>query len=258
MRKILFFISLLFSGLCYSQNQLLVPTSSINFNEVLLNDTKYDSIVVRNVTAFALTYNVSLIQNYVPPVNNNTECGSITNASPILVQVSNKPFSGTLNPGEKFVMYIGFNPQAYNISLYQGMITICPTKGNCSSVPDCNAHQTVDGLGKYLAEVQVSQTNGQTFTKTITISGTGVSQITEVPTFEDNSESLSISPNPVENSFFVNDENVTYAVYSASGVKVKEGYSKSNEILVSDLESGVYLVKINTDSKQYVSRFVKK
>lgn len=253
------FFFLILSLICVSvkaqQNQLYVPTSSVNFGEVLLDDLKFDSIVVRNVTGFAINYSVSIIQNYVPPVNNNAECGDITDASPILVQSSNKPFSGLLNPGEKFIMYVGFNPKAYNIKLFQGNVTVCPPKSACYTYPDCNAYQTVDGLGKYFAEVVVSQTTGVTFSKTIPISGNAVSQITQIEEI-DKHEDL-IFPNPTENFLYITDGNADFEIYSTSGILIKTGQTTNKEVDVTDLNSGLYTIHLNTKMKRTVSKFVK-
>ncbi len=76
------------------------------------------------------------------------------------------------------------------------------------------------------------------------------------------STSLSVYPNPVQNTLNVKLEGYTkyeYSIYSANGKLVKVGQS-NNEITnvdVSDLPKGIYVLQVNSDNKVFISKFIK-
>ena len=76
------------------------------------------------------------------------------------------------------------------------------------------------------------------------------------------STSFNVYPNPVNNVLFVDtDENVEQVtIYNLTGSMVyNEVYSSNNvKINVSELEAGVYIVKVRTENNEVVNRFVKK
>lgn len=84
------------------------------------------------------------------------------------------------------------------------------------------------------------------------IKGTGVN--------EETANELSIYPNPVENRLFINtNENInTINIYNVVGINVySEEKFSSNSIDVSNLNNGIYIIKINTAQGDIVRRFVK-
>ena len=96
--------------------------------------------------------------------------------------------------------------------------------------------------------------NGNRISEIIT-GGTGIMQI------NDNAE-VSLYPNPVKKDLFVKtpSEKSTINIYSLQGSLLKSipAYQSYEQIDVSTLQSGVYLVKISSsDGKVYAGKFVK-
>ena len=96
--------------------------------------------------------------------------------------------------------------------------------------------------------------NGNRISEIITGS-TGIMQI------NDNAE-VSLYPNPVKKDLFVKtpSEKSVINIYSLQGSLLKSipAYQSNEQIEVSTLQSGVYLVKISgSDGKVYAGKFVK-
>ena len=96
--------------------------------------------------------------------------------------------------------------------------------------------------------------NGNRISEIIT-GGTGIMQI------NDNGE-VSLYPNPVKKDLFIKtpSEKSVIKIYSLQGslLKTVPAYQSNNQIDVSTLQSGVYLVKISgSDGKVYAGKFVK-
>ena len=96
--------------------------------------------------------------------------------------------------------------------------------------------------------------NGNRISEIIT-GGTGIMQI------NDNGE-VSLYPNPVKNDLYIKtpSEKSVINIYSLQGSLIKSlpAYQSNEQIDVSTLMSGVYLVKISgPDGKVYTGKFVK-
>ena len=78
----------------------------------------------------------------------------------------------------------------------------------------------------------------------------------------DNSQTLSIYPNPVKNtlniSFKDNSEIQKVVIYDLTGKQVKYQEGNTNLIEVEDLKSGFYLLEITINDKKEVKKFIKK
>ena len=75
-------------------------------------------------------------------------------------------------------------------------------------------------------------------------------------------EVVKLYPNPVKKDLFIktSSEKSTINIYSLQGslLKTVPAYQSNNQIDVSTLQSGVYLVKISSsDGKVYAGKFVK-
>ena len=83
-----------------------------------------------------------------------------------------------------------------------------------------------------------------------------------VESITDNNTSLHLYPNPTENRLFIETEHeieeiVIYDVYGRKCQQANE--TTSQQVLdVTDLNAGIYFVKVVTDNNEIVKRFVKK
>ena len=80
---------------------------------------------------------------------------------------------------------------------------------------------------------------------------------------EELASSFKIYPNPVDGKLYVESENevkeiVVYDVYGRQQVNMITGQQEVMTVEVSNLNSGVYYVKVVTDNGEVVKRFVKK
>ena len=96
--------------------------------------------------------------------------------------------------------------------------------------------------------------NGNRISEIIT-GGTGIMQINDFG-------EVSLYPNPVKKDLYIKtpSENSTVNIYSLQGSLLKSipAYQSNEQIDVSTLQSGVYLVKISgQDGKVYAGKFVK-
>lgn len=96
--------------------------------------------------------------------------------------------------------------------------------------------------------------NGNRISEIIT-GGTGIMQISD-------NRDVSLYPNPVKKDLFIktSSEKSVIKIYSLQGslLKTVPAYQSNNQIDVSTLQSGVYLVKISSsDGKVYAGKFVK-
>ncbi len=77
--------------------------------------------------------------------------------------------------------------------------------------------------------------------------------------------SFGLYPNPTSNYLLINNQdlknkNLTYSIYNVTGQKLSEGNLKSNEeqnIDVSKLSQGVYIINVSTGTKIYSNKFIK-
>lgn len=76
----------------------------------------------------------------------------------------------------------------------------------------------------------------------------------------ENIKEFNIYPNPVENELFIETEaNIEeISIYDIYGRLCTDMFNTSAKINVADLETGVYFVKIKTDNKETIQRFIKK
>ena len=88
------------------------------------------------------------------------------------------------------------------------------------------------------------------------VAGTAQSCALSNSNFEN--ESLKLFPNPVENIIYVEGLfNFNFEVYDSLGKKILDSYSTSNAIDVSSLTTGFYLLKIFSDGKTTIRKFIK-
>lgn len=75
-------------------------------------------------------------------------------------------------------------------------------------------------------------------------------------------QKIQLYPNPVENSITVvlpeNSTAISYTIFDITGKKVFQTNTTNSSINVQYLEKGIYILKINSESGDYVSKFIKK
>jgi len=71
---------------------------------------------------------------------------------------------------------------------------------------------------------------------------------------------FTLYPNPTNSHLTVslNDENATYEIVSFLGQVVKTGKITPEGIIVSELSSGVYILKVNNNIETVSKKFIKK
>ncbi len=78
----------------------------------------------------------------------------------------------------------------------------------------------------------------------------------------DSNEKLDIYPNPTENNLFIETEHKIeeIVIYDVYGRKCQQtnGATSQHVLDVTDLNAGIYFVKVVTDNNEIVKRFVKK
>ncbi len=90
-------------------------------------------------------------------------------------------------------------------------------------------------------------------------SWTGVTQNLSTTKFENN-QKIEIYPNPAKNQLFVNNtysKDATYEVYNNIGKQVKMEKLNGISIDISDLQSGLYILKIKTEGSEQIQKFIK-
>jgi hypothetical protein len=78
--------------------------------------------------------------------------------------------------------------------------------------------------------------------------------VTQVPVLE---ELVQVYPNPATTTIsgtYLSQG--VYEIYSVTGAKVKTG-SYVNNIEIDELPQGLYIVRLNNNSKQYTAKFIK-
>ena len=77
---------------------------------------------------------------------------------------------------------------------------------------------------------------------------------------EEVTASLNVYPNPVNNMLFVETESnvVEISVYDIFGRQQLAVSGQQSAVSVTDLNSGIYFVKVVTDNGEVVKRFIKK
>lgn len=69
---------------------------------------------------------------------------------------------------------------------------------------------------------------------------------------------FTISPNPVADKIFVNVVSKSVTIYNLNGKVVKSVSGNVNQIDISNIEAGVYVIKVLTaDNKKLINRFFK-
>lgn len=132
-------------------------------------------------------------------------------------------------------------------------ITVISGSGNSISQNIYNVVDKVNGSGSIY--YRLSQTDFDGTTQVLKISSVEIENV--------NSQ-VSLYPNPVESVLFIELDETAYAtvqLYAINGAMVKEQslYQNLNSIDVSDMESGIYIVKINSNNEMIQSKklFVK-
>src|SRR5690625_2405847 len=135
-----------------------------------------------------------------------------------------------------------------------------------------NGDNSVDNVEQVLVQNAVP---GEEYTITVTHKGNltsgkqdfgiAVTGIQSTPMSVDKYEltGVSLYPNPADNKIFIEletSESVEIEIFDLNGRKVKEGKTTafSNEIDISDLNSGVYFVKINSEGKTKTKKLIVK
>ncbi len=90
--------------------------------------------------------------------------------------------------------------------------------------------------------------------KSVTFGTTGIS--------ETNTTGTSIFPNPASDKIQITSsvslDNSTVEIYSITGKLVsKTSLNDKNEINISNLSNGIYLIKINSETVNFVERIIK-
>lgn len=79
---------------------------------------------------------------------------------------------------------------------------------------------------------------------------------------EEFSTTFNIYPNPVSDIIFIeNDNNIEgISIYTGTGAMVRNEECSDNDLQlnVSDLESGIYIIKVKTGNNEIIKRFIKK
>ncbi len=128
--------------------------------------------------------------------------------------------------------------------------------GTCIAVSPASGTQilkipfTGELTGELIFNMKVNNTD-----KTVTFGTTEV--------LETNTKEISIYPNPASDKIQIQSsvslQNSTVEIYSISGVLInKVKLDENNEIDISNLLSGIYFIKIQTDSKILTTKIVKK
>jgi hypothetical protein len=75
----------------------------------------------------------------------------------------------------------------------------------------------------------------------------------DIKSVNNNQSSVSVYPNPVTDQLFIKaDGDVQVVLYSANGAVVKK--SSEKQINVSDLSKGIYLVRVNGETKKIIKK----
>ena len=80
-----------------------------------------------------------------------------------------------------------------------------------------------------------------------------------ITSIEENDLKFSLYPNPVNSIFTLSGVNIEKAeIYSVNGKLIRAiSLNSINNIDVSDLESGAYIIKVTSNNKVGVTRFIK-
>lgn len=135
------------------------------------------------------------------------------------------------------------NPVAYNL-IVNGEIVLEETNEMSYVIDDANGYYAVEVVALYedgKESVGIFDRIGQT-------------------SIDENEISFGIYPNPVENYLYLNTtENVREVnIYNVLGSRVyHEDDLSSNNINLSDLNAGIYIIRISTDKGNVTKRFIK-
>lgn len=115
-----------------------------------------------------------------------------------------------------------------------------------------NGRPTVPGV--YNMKVTVTDEEGYVLSDEFTLTINEASDIGELTT-----DLLHIYPNPVKTSLFINYDmkNSPYEIIGLEGNIVKKGYFVNNSINISDLENGIYILKIHFEKDAFILKVVK-
>jgi len=75
-----------------------------------------------------------------------------------------------------------------------------------------------------------------------------------------NQHPISIYPNPVLQNIFIKgniSNDLFFTIYAINGIKIKEG-NFDNSINISDLNSGLYFIKLNQNNTSLIKKIIKK
>jgi len=104
----------------------------------------------------------------------------------------------------------------------------------------------VEGNSTCLDDLQMTQT------ATVSVGSVGINEL--------NANSISIYPNPVKNQLFIELDNqkvTEITIIDYSGRIVKTINSNVNTVNVSDLQQGIYILKVATENGVLTNRFIK-
>ncbi|WP_066629171.1 T9SS type A sorting domain-containing protein [Labilibacter marinus] len=129
----------------------------------------------------------------------------------------------------------------------------------------------VDGDSQTSGSTALDFTNDVTYTINQTISPNTIQtwtiKVVEETTTDidyDLMESISIAPNPAKDKISILSDKVIpvdqISIYNTSGVLVKTEYSNNEDltISISDLTDGIYFIRIETEGKQIIKKFIKR
>lgn len=223
MKKI---ITLLFSALTsfgIAQTILITPTASglepFNFGDVVVGTTVDQNFTVTttSLTPINLTY-VWGNAGY----SGSTSCNYVSRFS-----VESFPTQiDAANPG---TITLRFYPQTFN--------TYSKVQGNCIKTGTSN------GVGDVVGDLQISEND--VYAATMDLRGTGAltTAINEVR----NANASFVYPNPTNNVLnIVNSNAIHYEIVDTKGLQVAQGKLIGQNIDVSSLASGMYILKLMT------------
>lgn len=89
----------------------------------------------------------------------------------------------------------------------------------------------------------------------------GLTTSTTNKSIEIKPDELMVYPNPSSERIYIKRLKISdaqYTIFNVQGIQVKEGVMTGNEINISDLYNGLFIIVIQNDQKTYYGKFIKK
>lgn len=222
------------------------------------------------------TTNKAVIEELTLNINNPsyTKTVTVSGTEPLMVSISWTDRAGTPNNGTNDPVNANYLVNDLDVRVTKDGVTYFPWTLN-PAAPSAAAVRTQDNFRDNFEKIQVDNPNG-TYTITVTHKGslTGSSQnfslIASGPQmnlntddFIANKPALNIFPNPTSGilNFDTNnwDEISTISIIDVTGKVINVKYDVNQKSIdVSNLQSGVYFVKFESNDKSVTKKFIKK